>query len=104
MITVEVSEYGIKATGHAGYAPNGEDIVCAAFTILIRVLAERIEENVDLLCEHIIDIGPGRAVISCTPTSENKHIIAEIFRTVTTGIDILNDEYPDYVKKIKKNI
>ena len=99
MITVTASEYGIKAVGHAGYAPIGQDIVCAAFTILMNTLAEHIECNSDLLMEYKIDIRPGYAEINCVPKTEHRMEIKGIFNVIYTGISILLNEYPENVKK-----
>ena len=100
MITVTASEYGIKAVGHAGYAPIGQDIVCAAFTILMSTLAEHIECNSDLLIEYKIDIKPGYAEINCVPKNEYRMEIKGIFDVIDTGINILLNEYPKNVEKI----
>lgn len=40
MITVTIEKCSIKASGHAGTAPKGQDLVCAAFTMLCHSLIE----------------------------------------------------------------
>ena len=40
MITVTIEKGRIKASGHAGTAPKGQDLVCAAFTMLCHSLIE----------------------------------------------------------------
>ena len=40
MITVTIEKNKIKASGHAGTAPKGQDLVCAAFTMLCHSLIE----------------------------------------------------------------
>lgn len=40
MITVHAGLTGIDIKGHAGYAPAGQDIVCAAASILALTLAD----------------------------------------------------------------
>ena len=34
MLNIRVSDYGFEMQGHCGYAPRGEDIVCAAISAL----------------------------------------------------------------------
>ena len=43
MIVVDVDTAGIKVTGHAGYAEEGKDIVCAAVSVLAQNLIQSIE-------------------------------------------------------------
>ena len=40
MITATIEKSRIKASGHAGTAPKGQDLVCAAFTMLCHSLIE----------------------------------------------------------------
>ncbi|MCI7181565.1 MAG: ribosomal-processing cysteine protease Prp [Schaedlerella sp.] len=43
MIEVIVHQDGIKISGHAGYAPQGQDIVCAAVSAITQTLIKSIE-------------------------------------------------------------
>lgn len=40
IITVTIEKSSIKASGHAGAAPKGQDLVCAAFTMICHSLIE----------------------------------------------------------------
>lgn len=44
MIEVSVRKNEIKVSGHAMYAPHGQDIVCAGVSSLVRTLIRSIED------------------------------------------------------------
>ena len=77
--------------GHAGYAPYGEDIVCAAATILARTLAA----NVNHLCqigsakEPVIRLVDGNAEIACKPDHKYRSVVGSTFEAVCVGFEIL---------------
>lgn len=52
MINVTIEQEKITASGHAGYAPKGQDIVCAAFSVLSLTL----ERAVDTLTDDEMEI------------------------------------------------
>ena len=45
MIRVTAERGRLTLEGHAGYAPTGKDIVCAAVSALVLALAERLQEK-----------------------------------------------------------
>ena len=61
MIAVSVREDGIKVSGHANYAEDGKDIVCAGVTALTQTLIRSLEELVGDEVEY--EISPGRVDI-----------------------------------------
>lgn len=102
MIEIKTSEYGIKAAGHAGYAPKGQDIVCSAFTILMYTMAEMVSElnRSGKLKECHIELHSGKVDISYIPKAEYEAEIRIIMDTINTGISILLEEYSNFIKKI----
>ena len=60
MIRVRAGERRITVSGHAGYAPAGQDIVCAAVSALTYALAGYLEETGQA---ERVDIRKGFAVI-----------------------------------------
>lgn len=94
MIEVECREGSIVVTGHAGFAPPGQDIVCAGVTALVRTLAlalGRSEPAEDIF----IDIEPGRAVFEYEKLTDAGKIHAGSF---LIGMNWLAETYPDYVQ------
>ena len=83
----------IDMDGHAGTAPKGQDLVCAAGSILAYTIAACINPT-DPLAK--IDINPGSTHISC---SYNYQSLAQ-FDTVAGGFRLLAGAYPNHVKFI----
>ena len=94
----------LSAIGHAGYAPMGEDIVCAAASILATTVAQIVkamEAHDDLEEEPIIKLVEGNAVVSCKV--KNKAVYAEALHTyfvAQVGYRLLAHSYPEYVSLI----
>lgn len=93
MIEVSVRNDSISISGHAGYAENGKDIVCAGVTALTQTLIKSIE---DLTNDKIkYEISPGRADIKWRNLSDrSKNLVDSFF----IGINMIADEYPDFVR------
>ena len=93
MIVVSVRKDGISVTGHAGYAPPGQDIVCAGVTALTQTMIKAI---VDLTADRIeYEISPGRVDIKYGNLSEKSKTLVDSF---FIGICLIADEFPDYVR------
>lgn len=93
MIEISVREDGIAVTGHAGYAPEGQDIVCAGVTALVQSLIKSFE---DLTADKIeYDISPGAADIKYGNLSEKAKTLVDSF---FIGVLIIADEFPDNVR------
>ena len=59
MIEVSVRKDGIEVSGHAGYAENGKDIICAGMTALVQTLIKSVGDLTEDKIE--CEISPGRA-------------------------------------------
>ncbi len=96
MITIIYDEKGqdmiLQASGHAGYAPKGQDIVCAAVSALMQTLA----------------YGVDGGTVTQDPDGENTLTVraAQSFDTlakfelVTDGLMLLAQQYPENVRFI----
>ena len=88
-----VNWYEVTATGHASYAPQGQDIVCAAVSILLTTLAEMIsqfhESNNALLDE--ADLRSGKAHLRFALESAGE----EAVETTVTGLKLIAASYPE---------
>ena len=93
MIEVSVSEDNITVSGHAGYAPIGQDIVCAGVSSLTQTLIKSMK---DLTTDIIkCSISPGRVDIEHRDLSEKSRTLVDSF---FIGIIMIASEYPDYVR------
>lgn len=84
--------------GHAAFAPAGQDIVCAAASMLAYTAAERLRELADegavqaLACR----MEPGGLRIAfCLPAPDGR--VTELFRTLAAGFRLLAARYPAHV-------
>ena len=95
MIEVEFDKTMLTVVGHAGSAPVGEDLVCAAASMLVGTLDASLRRLCDAgeiptaaVCMHT-----GYACISCrdTPTAR------AVFAVILDGFQLLARKYPEYV-------
>ena len=86
----------LEARGHAGYAPAGQDIVCAGASTLMQTLAYLLagEENAhsDVWDE---EDGPRLAVAAGAPRSP---WVEGAFAFAKAGFALLAERYPDHVR------
>ena len=93
MIAVSVRKGRITASGHAGFAEAGKDIVCAGVTALIQTLVKSVDDLTEDKIEY--EISPGRADIYYgDPSEEGKLLVDSFF----IGICMIADEFPDHVR------
>ena len=87
--------------GHADAAPKGEDVICAAATMLAYTVAQAVQfmyENEKLKMKPKIHFADGEAVIIATPTEEAYAEVLHTFWVAQCGAHVLSHNYPDNVK------
>lgn len=93
MIVITHTPGKIIIEGHAGYAPIGQDIVCAAVSALLQTFVASVEEmTTDELKS---DMAAGRAVIEYKSLSEKGQLLMDSF---LLGVRMITDEYSNNVK------
>ena len=93
MIDVTVRKDRLTVSGHAMYAPHGQDIVCAGVSSLVRTLIHSIE---DLTGDEIeYEVSPGWVDIQHGNLSEKAKTLVDSF---FIGICMIANEFPDYVR------
>lgn len=89
----------LEVTGHAGYAEAGKDIVCAAISMLTDALAGTLEEaKARGRCDYKARDGDGTVIISADPTMGSIVEIKAYFRMAVTGMRMLQEQYPEYIR------
>lgn len=89
----ESGELAMRAEGHAGYAPAGQDIVCAAVSCLMQTLAYSAAED-----EHTsscIYQGKDGPVVSVE--TGDSVLMRDKFELVADGLTLLAEQYPENV-------
>ncbi len=92
-ITYHIGRHEIAAKGHAGYAPEGQDIVCAAVTALLTTLAQFAAHAGDAE----IRLEPGDIYVRCRPRARYDRPVALVYSTVAGGLWAIARRYPEYV-------
>ncbi|MCD8208555.1 MAG: ribosomal-processing cysteine protease Prp, partial [Bacteroidales bacterium] len=89
-----VRQDGIEVTGHANYAPAGEDIVCAAVSALWQTLIESIEALTDDRIEYDVEGEQITNLYYRNPSDRTRALIDSFF----IGVNMIANEYPDCVR------
>ena len=81
----------MRAEGHAGYAPAGQDIVCAAVSCLMQTLAySAAEDEHTSSCSYQGKDGP---VVSVK--AGDSVLMRDKFELVADGLTLLAEQYPE---------
>jgi uncharacterized protein YsxB (DUF464 family) len=94
---------GIHLTlrGHAGAAPKGEDMICAACTTLAYTAAQAVQfmkGQGKLAKNPKISIAEGKATIIATPKKDAEAELLMAYWTVQCGAHVLSHNYPKHVR------
>lgn len=88
----------MRAEGHAGYAPAGQDIVCAAVSCLMQTLAySAAEDEHTSSCIYQGEEGPVLNV-----EASDSVLMRDKFELVADGLDLLAEQYPENVNFKKR--
>ena len=98
VIIVKIENNCISASGHAGYAPKGYDIVCAAFSALSFTLERAVKELTDDIVSISIQNGLMRA--HWRILSPKGRLLMDAY---IGGIKALAECYPEYIKVQVRN-
>lgn len=90
-ITIRHDDCTLTAEGHAGYAPAGQDIVCAGVSALLDTLAERTSA-----------MGLAREIRADNGLMHIEAVPCNLCRTwidfVAAGLQIIEEQFPDYIQ------
>lgn len=96
-IRIDVEGMRLQVEGHAGFAPEGQDIVCAAVSTLTYTLAQNLALT---LCpdEYTAELDKGIAYIEARPPETSAEQCRGIFMTVANGYAMLAAQYGQYIQ------
>ncbi len=106
MIKVEMMDtdkgYSLAVSGHADYAPEGQDIVCAAVSVLVQTLANKVDAAArsGRLLTSCVQHGETFVVQALPKPGPNNLMVASWFDFVEEGLRALVEAYPDNVELI----
>lgn len=92
MITIDTDlKTDLTITGHAGYAPVGSDIVCAAVSVLYETLKKLLKEKAAVQ----EDDGSARLILDPDQIGEQEEDYLNFF---LSGIQGIEKTYPQHVQ------
>lgn len=99
MINIHVDVEGMRLdiAGHAGYAPEGQDIVCAAVTTLAYTLAQNLMLTLHP-DDYTAELDIGFAHIEANPPETSAEQCRGIFMTIANGLALLAEQYGQYIQ------
>ena len=94
--------YEVKAKGHAGAGKYGQDIVCAAVSVLMQTLANEVEEaaRAGTVALGAVAHGDGWMKVEVIPTRESCNMVEAWVELVQDGLDALAESYPENVELV----
>lgn len=98
-VTYDRKDNRVTIEGHAGCGPEGHDLVCAAVSALALTLAGNVSymEAQEAVYGTITKLEEGNAEIQCTPYRRYKDSVAQIFRSICVGFELLATKYPENI-------
>ena len=96
MITVALSPHAVACEGHSGYAESGADIVCAAVTSAMRLVAALLDYTLGLAPE--IEMDERRAFLRISSAREEAEPVFSAFGALMREYE---SEYPEFVRVLR---
>lgn len=89
----------LTVVGHAGSAPHGEDLVCAAVSGLVLALGANVHRLQELgVVRDVVNLQEdGGAEIACKCKKKHEATVALIFDVICLGLSELAEDYPEFI-------
>ncbi len=97
---VQGSRFDISIIGHAGHGIDGQDIVCAACSMLACTLMECMSraDRDGYLVRHDCSMKDGNVRINAITTDYGRKRVDTIVSVIRAGYELLESQYPENVK------
>ena len=89
---------GFSVRGHAGYAPEGSDIVCAAVSVLTTTCVNALEAVAGVVPEVVLRDGYLRCLLPEGVSGETMAAAQIIFRTALQGLTDIEKTNPKRIR------
>ncbi len=94
MVTIHHKEGCITIDGHAGYAPAGQDIVCAAVSALVQTFIASVEElTADEINASVNEQGQIQTIQYKSLSTPGQVLLGSFL----IGIQMIAESYPSYI-------
>lgn len=105
MTTVNISKcdksiIAVECTGHAGYAEEGEDIVCSALSSIVQTAVLGIMQVAGINIDYVTDSEKGylKMVLPEKMSDRQRHDADTILNTMYLGIADLHEGFSDFIE------
>ena len=97
---IEITEYkdGVSIKGHAGYAPHGQDIVCAAISALTQTFIMSVEQLAGDEIKYVLMAGNTDIWLK-KDLSETTNVL---FKSFLIGCNAVANAYPNNIQVTKR--
>ena len=89
---------GLTVSGHAGSAPKGEDLVCAAVSALVQTYFFSLQRLLNLNMDADIDDGFLSFNLPGNISSETRNKATLLAESMLVGLDEVNNSYPGFLE------
>lgn len=86
---------GISVSGHSGYAPEGDDIVCAAVSVLVQTLKIGLDDVLHVSSTASVD--PDKAIIKLRWQNDGSKEVSAVVETIIRALRETASSYDNYV-------
>ena len=88
----------LELRGHAQSAPKGQDLVCAAASILAWTLADTVAETAEFYGNVRVREHGAEITVRAAPEEDCEERCRAVFETVARGFSLLAEGYPEHVR------
>ncbi|MBN1499307.1 MAG: ribosomal-processing cysteine protease Prp, partial [Spirochaetes bacterium] len=86
----------IEIQGHAGFAVKGNDIVCAAASVLVQTLQFTVSK--ELLLQQNVEKNDDLYKLTIVNNNERNSELSLLIKNCLFGLELLQQNYPDHLK------
>lgn len=97
-ISYDREHFEMTVSGHSGFAPAGQDIVCAGVSTLAQTLVWYAQDRPEFNAELYIDMKAPLMKVSCTPRVEHEEKCRDMYDVIYSGFEMMASAYPDYLR------
>jgi uncharacterized protein YsxB (DUF464 family) len=96
----------LEASGHAEFASHGEDIVCAAISVLMQTAVNSLEAvaGIDFFIFEADESGYMYIELPAELNESQASKADVIMKTVLTGLEGIAEAYPKHIKLLKREV
>lgn len=92
-------ENKITVEGHAYSGEPGQDLICAAASVLIYTIAASVNsmQQNGHVAQAVVNLEKGNGTVGCEPLEQFKGAITLIFDSICAGYELLAVNYPENI-------